>query len=121
MAEWFKAHDWKSCDAGMYPEVQILFSAPKKNGRFFDRPFSFLCTDFRRGFEGGKNFSGEKLFCLEALLPHTSFGKTRRLVIVYWGASAKGANPLLCARKIKGFSHFGWSSFFMLFCHFFTK
>ena len=30
MAEWLKAHDWKSCDAGMYPEVQILFSAPTK-------------------------------------------------------------------------------------------
>ena len=32
MAEWLKAHDWKSCDAGMYPEVQILFSAPKNTG-----------------------------------------------------------------------------------------
>ena len=42
MAEWLKAHDWKSCDAGMYPEVQILFSAPKKQGRFFSRPFSFF-------------------------------------------------------------------------------
>ena len=30
MSEWFKEHDWKSCDAGMYPEVQILFSAPTK-------------------------------------------------------------------------------------------
>ena len=29
MSEWFKEHDWKSCDAGTYPEVQILFSAPK--------------------------------------------------------------------------------------------
>ena len=28
MSEWFKEHDWKSCDAGTYPEVQILFSAP---------------------------------------------------------------------------------------------
>ena len=28
MSERFKEHDWKSCDAGMYPEVQILFSAP---------------------------------------------------------------------------------------------
>ena len=31
MSEWFKEHDWKSCDAGTYPEVQILFSAPTKN------------------------------------------------------------------------------------------
>ena len=30
MSGWFKEHDWKSCDAGMYPEVQILFSAPRK-------------------------------------------------------------------------------------------
>ena len=30
MSEWFKEHDWKSCDAGTYPEVQILFSAPRK-------------------------------------------------------------------------------------------
>ena len=34
MSEWFKEHDWKSCDAGMYPEVQILFSAPSKKHPF---------------------------------------------------------------------------------------
>ena len=28
MAEWSNAHDSKSCDAGMYPRVQIPFSAP---------------------------------------------------------------------------------------------
>ena len=34
MSEWFKEHDWKSCDAGTYPEVQILFSAPKNTFPF---------------------------------------------------------------------------------------
>ena len=29
MAERSNAHDSKSCDAGMYPRVQIPFSAPK--------------------------------------------------------------------------------------------
>ena len=28
MSEWLKEHDWKSCDGGTRPEVQILFSAP---------------------------------------------------------------------------------------------
>ena len=40
MAERSNAHDSKSCDAGMYPRVQIPFSAPKKRGidclAFFD-------------------------------------------------------------------------------------
>ena len=30
MAERSNAHDSKSCDAGMYPRVQIPFSAPQK-------------------------------------------------------------------------------------------
>ena len=30
MAERSNAHDSKSCDAGMYPRVQIPFSAPKE-------------------------------------------------------------------------------------------
>lgn len=29
MSEWFKEHDWKSCDGDTRPEVRILFSAPK--------------------------------------------------------------------------------------------
>ena len=29
MAEWSNAHDSKSCDAGMYPWVQIPLSAPR--------------------------------------------------------------------------------------------
>ena len=29
MAERSNAHDSKSCDAGMYPRVQIPFSAPR--------------------------------------------------------------------------------------------
>ena len=31
MSEWFKEHDWKSCVGGSSPQVQILFSAPKKS------------------------------------------------------------------------------------------
>ena len=31
MSEWFKEHDWKSCVGGSSPQVQILFSAPRKN------------------------------------------------------------------------------------------
>ena len=56
MAEWLKAHDWKSCDAGMYPEVQILFSAPRKtpkkrgfllfSGHF--RPFLHFCPSLAK-------------------------------------------------------------------------
>ena len=43
MSEWFKEHDWKSCDAGMYPEVQILFSAPNLWGmKNFSFPTGFL-------------------------------------------------------------------------------
>ena len=30
MAERLNAHDSKSCDAGMYPRVQIPLSAPKR-------------------------------------------------------------------------------------------
>lgn len=44
MAEWLKAHDWKSCDAGMYPEVQILFSAPQKRDRFSPSLFLFVAV-----------------------------------------------------------------------------
>lgn len=44
MSERFKEHDWKSCDAGMYPEVQILFSAPKKE---HPRGCSFLAFEER--------------------------------------------------------------------------
>ena len=33
MAERLNAHDSKSCDAGMYPRVQIPLSAPKKSYR----------------------------------------------------------------------------------------
>ena len=52
MAEWFKAHDWKSCDAGMYPEVQILFSAPanKRLSGFFRK--SFFAPFFRHTIFG---------------------------------------------------------------------
>ena len=41
MSEWFKEHDWKSCDAGTYPEVQILFSAPeyKRDSAILPNPF----------------------------------------------------------------------------------
>lgn len=45
MSEWFKEHDWKSCDAGTYPEVQILFSAPENKRTlaiFCQSLFSFL-------------------------------------------------------------------------------
>ena len=31
MAERLNAHDSKSCDAGMYPRVQIPLSAPEKD------------------------------------------------------------------------------------------
>ncbi len=41
MSEWLKEHDWKSCDGGTRPEVQILFSAPKKDNTLYG-VFSFL-------------------------------------------------------------------------------
>ena len=46
MSEWFKEHDWKSCDAGTYPEVQILFSAPMKTHPFLRGVFSCSFTIF---------------------------------------------------------------------------
>ena len=57
MAERLKAHDWKSCDAGMYPEVQILFSAPRKKRWVFAHLF-FVCDtkieeDLRVGAASG--------------------------------------------------------------------
>lgn len=43
MAERSNAHDSKSCDAGMYPRVQIPLSAPvnKRVSAFFGNPFFF--------------------------------------------------------------------------------
>ncbi len=43
MAEWSNAHDSKSCDAGMYPWVQIPLSAPRKKEGFC-LPF-FVCKN----------------------------------------------------------------------------
>lgn len=40
MAERSNAHDSKSCDAGMYPRVQISFSAPQKGTEFVRSFFS---------------------------------------------------------------------------------
>ncbi len=42
MAERSNAHDSKSCDAGMYPRVQIPFSAPAKSEVFGSRFFALL-------------------------------------------------------------------------------
>ena len=52
MAERLNAHDSKSCDAGMYPRVQIPLSAPQTRDRFLPIP-CLLYTEFREGFEGG--------------------------------------------------------------------
>lgn len=43
MAERSNAHDSKSCDAGMYPWVQIPLSAPAKGEVFGSRFFALLC------------------------------------------------------------------------------
>ena len=50
MSEWFKEHDWKSCDAGTYPEVQILFSAP-----VFSRSVAIWLHFFSLLFRGKKS------------------------------------------------------------------
>ena len=44
MAERSNAHDSKSCDAGMYPRVQIPFSAPQKEIDIFVYLFLY-CTE----------------------------------------------------------------------------
>ena len=41
MAERLNAHDSKSCDAGMYPRVQIPLSAPQKRDRQTPVPFLY--------------------------------------------------------------------------------
>ena len=55
MAERSNAHDSKSCDAGMYPRVQIPFSAPYVNNTnsvaefvlFFARDFFGMIVRFK--------------------------------------------------------------------------
>ncbi len=42
MSEWFKEHDWKSCDGDTRPEVRILFSAPNKNTTIYCGVFSIF-------------------------------------------------------------------------------
>lgn len=69
MAERSNAHDSKSCDAGMYPRVQIPFSAPKL--RFYTRKmyktvflYIFLCEHLHKNaFRGrfGEQF-GEQTY-----------------------------------------------------------
>ena len=47
MAERSNAHDSKSCDAGMYPRVQIPFSAPYGNNtNSFSEFVLFFACDF---------------------------------------------------------------------------
>ena len=43
MAERSNAHDSKSCDAGMYPRVQIPFSAPNDEHTNPDEISGFVC------------------------------------------------------------------------------
>ena len=62
MAERSNAHDSKSCDAGMYPWVQIPLSAPAKGRGRIPRPFAVV-TGYRVGLGGGdcgsNRFAGE--------------------------------------------------------------
>ena len=50
MAERSNAHDSKSCDAGMYPRVQIPFSAPKANDTNLGEMSGFVCFCAREYF-----------------------------------------------------------------------
>ena len=88
MSEWFKEHDWKSCDAGTYPEVQILFSAPTKNtlsqGVFFVELY-----EYRRGFEGGSRFARAKRFAVFKAQLRKRSRQRRQLIIVERGALLK--------------------------------
>ena len=46
MAERLNAHDSKSCDAGMYPRVQIPLSAPRTRETFIVSRVLFYCGFF---------------------------------------------------------------------------
>ena len=55
--------------------------------------YFFIISAYATGLEGGKNFSGEKLFCFESLVNRKNGGKTGRLIIVHWGAPLKAQVP----------------------------
>ena len=96
MAERSNAHDSKSCDAGMYPRVQIPLSAPEIRHPFWDALFLFTLI-FERDLRVG-DVCGSKQFALR--------GKKTVIRQANWtidncpsGRAAKSANPSLCARK----------------------
>ena len=66
MSERFKEHDWKSCDAGMYPEVQILFSAPTKKDEISFSSFFVCITNFEEELRG-------ELRARASILPRLAF------------------------------------------------
>ena len=61
MAERLNAHDSKSCDAGMYPRVQIPLSAPQNKDKLW-LILVLLYIKYREGFEGGNHFARAKCF-----------------------------------------------------------
>ena len=99
MAERSNAHDSKSCDAGMYPRVQIPFSAPNK------KPAS-------AGFLFGEEQITERDLRVEAFARANGLRNNdgnrwqeRKLHTTVWcapGRAAKGANPFLCATNSGG-------------------
>ena len=61
MAERLNAHDSKSCDAGMYPRVQIPLSAPEKRGLINNSRFSYI-TNIERDLRV-EPFCESKMLC----------------------------------------------------------
>ena len=85
MSEWFKEHDWKSCDAGTYPEVQILFSAPEYKRTlaiFCQSLFCFLLLFICFYPQIFETTPWLKVFILKSLAPvyHPTFYKKIRIV-----------------------------------------
>ncbi len=68
------AHDSKSCDAGMYPRVQIPLSAPQTQDRFLPI-LCLLYTEYREGFEGGSRFARAKRFADDKKIVRMVCGK----------------------------------------------
>ena len=96
MAERLNAHDSKSCDAGMYPRVQIPLSAPEKEvpfGYLFFYCISFFERDLRVGAANER-----ERFALRGKITVVCRAKSA-IDNCRAGRAAKSANPSLCAKK----------------------
>ena len=97
MAERLNAHDSKSCDAGMYPRVQIPLSAPQKGIYHQVYPFLFDSNVNERDLRVGAILRKQNALPYEAWPKNNTLAKDD-VNNIGAGRAAKGENPSLCAK-----------------------